>query len=152
MPRAANPLKQLAETIAQLQERRRKLLAELAEIDEMFAVCGLQPQERRGPGRPPGRPKAAATGASTAAAAPKARRRGRGRKRGKFPLSAADSILAFLKSKGEKGATTADINKHWKSEGRKGSAYVSLGLLVKQKKVHREDLKGARGSRYTLAS
>jgi len=140
-------VRRLEETISGLQERRRALIDQLADIDELFAKYGIQVQERGRPGRKPGRrpgrpPKAAAAGA-------KPGRRGR-RKRGVFKMTAHESITGFLRSRGDRGATTGEINKHWHSEGRAGSAYVSLGQLVKQRKVKKENLKGQRGSRYTL--
>jgi hypothetical protein len=146
MPRVSDPAKQLEDTIARLQERRRSLAAELARIDDLFAKHGLQPQETKRRGRPPSRRSAAAP-----AAASKAGRKGRRRKRGTFPQSAQESIVGFLKSKGKEGATTGEINEYWEAEGRAGSAYVTLGQLHKKRKVKREDLKGVRGSRYWAA-
>jgi hypothetical protein len=140
MPKVADPARQLADTIARLQQRRRALVAELSQIDALCAKFGIQLQERKGPGRPPGRPKA---GVAEPA-------RGR-RPRGRFVKSANVAIVDFLKSKGAKGATTAEINNYWQSEGRAGSAYVAIGHLVKQRKIKRENLKGQRGSRYTAS-
>ena len=144
MPRVADPAKQLEQTIARLQERRRTLTADLARIDALCEKYGIQLQGRKRPGRPAGRRKAASS-----AVAAKPARRGRRRKRGRFAKSASTSIIDFLKSCAGKSATTADVNKHWQAEGRRGNAYVTLGHLAKQRKVKRENLKGQRGSRYT---
>lgn len=146
MPRVADPAKHLEETISRLQERRQSLVSEVARIDALFEKYGIRTQERRRPGRPPGRK----AGASALAEA-KPGRKGRRRKRGTFTKSALDSVVDFLKGKGEKGATTSEINKHWQSEGRAGTAYVTIGQLVKRRKIRKENLKGQRGSRYTAA-
>lgn len=142
MPRVADPARQLQDTIARLQDRRRTLVAELAKIDDLCARYGIQLGESKRPGRPAGR---------AAGTAPKAARGGGRRKRGRFAKSAHVSIVDFLKSVGAKGATTGEINKHWLSEGRAGSAYVTLGQLTKARKIKRQNIKGARGSRYTVA-
>jgi hypothetical protein len=47
--------------------------------------------------------------------------------------------------------SSAEITKHWKSEGRSGLPYIALGQLVKARKLKKTDLKGQRGSQYTLA-
>jgi len=56
-----------------------------------------------------------------------------------------------VKSKGPRGATGAEIVKHWKLAGAWAGAYVDIGELVKAKRLKREPLKEERGSRYTLA-
>ena len=71
------------------------------------------------------------------------------RRRGKFAVSAAESVMAFVKER--KNPTTQDIKKQWTSEGRRGTADNALTLLVKDKKLKRTPLEGQRGSRYSLA-
>ncbi len=71
------------------------------------------------------------------------------RKRGSFSMSGDESIIAFIKSAGT--PTTKDVNKHWKGEGRGGSADNALTKLVKLKKLKRIKLKGERGSKYSVA-
>src|SRR5205807_334006 len=123
-------------------------------LDEIFEKIGItthlaeteekpwrgRPPGQRGPGRPP-MPGSGATEGKT-------RRR---RRRRKFATSGNDSILGFVRDAGKKGATTSEIVKHWKSQGRSGDGYTALGLLVKEKKLKRENVKGERGSRYTAA-
>ena len=71
----------------------------------------------------------------------------RRRKRGLFAQSGDESILAFVRSAGM--PTTKDVNKHWKAEGRGGSADNALTKLVKIKKIKRTAIKGERGSKYS---
>lgn len=89
--------------------------------------------------------------AAPKAAAPKAAA-GPGRKRGavsKFGISANDFVLAYVGA--HKGATTQDINNHWKSSGRPGTADNSMSILTRSKKLKRAKVAGGRGSKYTLA-
>ncbi len=133
----------LAATIDRLQARRREHMDAIAKIDAVFEKYGIRLPERRRPGRPPG--KAGRKPGRPAAAG----RKGRRRKRGTFAKPAHQSVMDFVKGKG--GATTAEINKHWKSEGRGATADTTLSQLTKQRKLKRVKLKGQKGSRYTAA-
>ena len=57
---------------------------------------------------------------------------------------------AFILSlvKGNKAASTAEINAAWAKAGRAGRANNTLGLLVRQGEIKRVEAKGLRGSRY----
>jgi len=121
---------------------REEVARRIAQIQEL-----LLPVATRRPGRPPNKQVAAAPKAP----APKAPAKHKRRKPGKFKLTANESILAFLKDKGAKGATGAEIVKHWESQGRGSGAYVNIGELVKANKLKKEALKGERGSRYFAA-
>lgn len=140
----------LIEMINDLQTQRQEHVDAIATIDEVFTTCGIQPQERRRPGRPPGR-KAGKPVAAAAAVKDIAGRKGQRRTRRKFAVSGLDSVMGFVKSTGKKGATTTEIVAHWKSEGRSGNGYTTLTQLVKEKKLTKEKLKGAKGSRYKAA-
>jgi hypothetical protein len=70
-------------------------------------------------------------------------------KRQKFAVTAEQSVLAFVRRKGN--PTTAEIQAHWESEGRRASADNSLSKLFREKKLKREPNKQGRGSRYTVA-
>ncbi len=125
-------LEQLIDVIAAAREEANGRIAEI-----QAAILPLAP---RAPGRAPGRP-----------AAPKAApARGR-RLRRTFKVSGPESILAFVRKAGKRGATTAEIVKRWKAEKRSGDGYTTLGELVKARKLTRESLKGQKGSRYTSA-
>jgi len=72
----------------------------------------------------------------------------------KFGISANDFVMSFIGSS-KSGATTQEINHHWKTSGRPGNADNSLSVLTKDNKLKRTKLPkipgGPRGSRYTLA-
>jgi hypothetical protein len=91
-------------------------------------------------------PKASVTKAPAARLAASPAKAG---KRQKFAISGDQSILNFVRRKGN--PTTAEIQAHWKSEGRGASADNSLSKLFREKKLKREPNKQGRGSRYTLA-
>jgi len=122
----------LAGMIEKLQAQRKEYAAKLAEIDAIFARCGIQPLSAPA-GRAPG-------------AAPVSDRR---RTRRKFKVTANELILAFVKERGS--ATTAEINEHWRRNGRAGKADNTISALVKEGKLKRKKLPGERGSSYSVA-
>ena len=126
-------LDRLTEVITSAREEVARRIAQIQEL--LFSAAPARP------GRMPSQPVAAAT-------APKAPAKHKRRRPGKFKLTANESILAFLNDKGARGATGAEIVKHWESQGRGSGAYVNIGELVKEKKLKKEALKGERGSRY----
>lgn len=69
------------------------------------------------------------------------------KKRAKFARTGADMILALLKGK---ALPVRTINTAWKKEGRAATADTTLGQLVKAKKLKRTQVKGERGSRYSI--
>jgi hypothetical protein len=95
------------------------------------------------PAKKAGKKPAKKAGPSTAKA--KAPRK----KRKTFKQTADQMILGLLK--GGKALTTAEIAKAWKKQGRGGKADNTLTKLVKDGKVKREKVKGARGSQYSAA-
>jgi hypothetical protein len=126
-------LEQLAGVITAIKE---KVQGRIAEIQEL-----LLPGAPRRPGRPAGR---------QAAAAPKALVRRKRRAPRKFKLTGRESILTFVRARGAKGATTAEIVKSWLSQGRSGDGYTAIGELVKARRLKREPLEGQAGSRYMV--
>ena len=137
---------QLAGLISDLQRQRQDHVNAIAEIDAVFEKYSIRSPERKRRGRPPGkRMDGARVGMKPAG------RKGRRRTRGKFAKTGLESVLEFVASKGAKGATSAEINTQWKSEGRGATADTTLSQLTKAKKLKRVKLKGQKGSRYTLA-
>ena len=147
MPRDSATAKELATLINRLQSERQEHLDAIDEIDATFGQFGITVPAKKRRGRPrktvrtarPAKPRQAA----------KVAKKGKRKARRQFPMSGLDSVLAFVKKAGKKGVTTAEIVKHWKSDGRSGNGYKALGELVKAKKLKKEKIKGAKGSRYT---
>ena len=71
------------------------------------------------------------------------------RGRGNFATTAAESVMAFIEE--NKKPTSSDLAAHWKSEGRGGKVDNVLGLLVREGKLERTRIEGARGSYYSIA-
>ncbi len=65
-----------------------------------------------------------------------------------YPITAEESILAFVKERG--GATTQEIRKFWTGEGRPGVPDYVVSRMVAGRKLMRMPLGGKLGSRYTL--
>ena len=72
------------------------------------------------------------------------------RRRGRFNQTAIQSVLGFIRDRGN--PSTAEINAHWRSEGRKGTVNVTLLKLLKDGLIRRVQDSSVRGSRYTLAA
>jgi hypothetical protein len=141
MPRL-KPAKELESLITSLAQERREHEQAIAQIDAVFARYGIAVAGGRGRGR-----RGAGVRGLVARAGKKAG--GRRRKRGRFTLTAEESILRFLKSANK--PSTADVNVHWKSEGRGGKADNTLTRMVKEGKLKRVKSKDVRGSRYSAA-
>ena len=145
MPRpatmTARPDQTCSALIAKLQAQRQQHEDAIAAIDATFERFGISaaPAKKR-----PGRPRKTSKTAKFA-------RKGKRRTRRTFATSGLESILGFVAKAGKKGATTSEIVKHWKSEGRSGDGYTALGALVKQKQLKKEKIEGSKGSRYTAA-
>jgi hypothetical protein len=67
----------------------------------------------------------------------------------KLPQTGEESVLAFIREHGK--PTTAEINDHWKSEGRPGVANPTVARLLKRGLLKRENDPAVRGSRYSVA-
>jgi hypothetical protein len=129
---ANTSIKELQSIIEKLQTERKAHLEAINEIDGAFSKMGVAVD---------------ASGARPAGGRGKAGRPRRTRR--KFKVSGLESIHRFVKSAGAKGVSGAQIDAHWKKEGRAGSAYNMLGQLVRERRVKRHNLKGQRGSVYT---
>ena len=152
MPRKTVTAKELAALITQLRQQRQEHLDAIDEIDATFRQFGISSSAKKRRGRPPramrgvGRMRKRVARKAGRKPTKKVRRKARRR----FKITANESILRFVKAAGRKGITGAEIVKHWRSEGRGAGAYVTIGKLVKAKKLKRQKVKGAKGSRYTL--
>ena len=156
MAKSPTPI-QLARVIDQLQSDRQRHLDAIAEIDELFGQHGIKTgtrKRRRGPGRPKGskkkaKKKVAKKRGRKKGGKKKARKATKKKGRRSFSKTAEQLILDLLK--GGKVMTTAEINSRWKQAKRGKTADNTLSKLVSDKKLKRENIKGERGSKYTLA-
>ncbi len=129
----------VAKRIEALLAEREKHESAISHIDSTLLRIGAALGGGGGTGRGRGRPKAAKP-------AKRGRPAGRRRRR-KFAMSGENSVLAFIKSR--KDPTTKDVNAHWKSQGRGGTADNALTKLVKEKTLKRKAIPGERGSTFS---
>ena len=134
---------ELQSLVARLQADRNAHLDAVAHIDAAFDALGITIPKTKKRGRK-GKKTVAVKRFAKKQTAKRAKRR-------KFKVTANDLVLATIKKAGAKGATGARIGKVWKSAGRTGDAYNTLGALAKEKKVKRVKIKGAKGSVYRIA-
>lgn len=142
MPRL-KPATALTKLLKQMMAERQKHVDAIAEhsaqldaIDKLFREAGVGVAAAAGPARRG--PRAAV-----------ARVAGGRKKRGSFAVSGEESVLAFIKSAGT--PSTAEVNAHWRTEGRGGKADNTLTKLVQAGKLKRVKSKDVRGSRYAIA-
>jgi hypothetical protein len=127
----------LAEKIRQLQEDRGRHARAIAEIDE---VLGRIQHALGGLG-----------GASAPVAGLDAPEGARVRRRyQKLPQTGEESVLTFVREHGN--PSTAEINDHWRGEGRPGVANPTVARLLKRGALRRENDPTVRGSRYRIGS
>jgi hypothetical protein len=131
-------VKSLLRTMKQIDQERKKRTADLEDAAKVI----LKHLADLGVGT-----KASATKVKKAATIGKTAGK-RKRVRRKFAVSGEQMILNFVKSKSS--PIGKEIEKHWSSEGRAGTAANLLSKLVKAKKLKRTRLKEGRGSRYSL--
>lgn len=128
----------LAEKIRQLQEDRGRHARAIAEIDDVLARI----QSALGA---LGGPSATGLEAVLAGSEPRVRRRYQ-----KLPQTGEESVIAFVRAHGN--PSTAEINDHWRGEGRPGVANPTVARLLKRGALHRENDPTVRGSRYRIGS
>jgi hypothetical protein len=131
-------VKSLLRTLKQIEKERKARTADLEEAAKVI----LKHLEDLGVG-----PKASATKVKKTAMIGKVAGKGK-RVRRKFAVSGEQMILNFVKSKSN--PVGKEIEKHWSSEGRAGTAANLISKLVKEKRLKRTPLKEGRGSRYSV--
>jgi hypothetical protein len=140
MPRAT-AASQLTSLVKRLKAERGAHVSAIAAIDADCAQLGIS----LGPvKRGPGRPKGSGTAAKKAPAA-KPKRAGRG----SYKQSAEEYILSLLA--GGKKLTTSQVVGQWRQTKRGGKADNALSKLSKANVIKRQNIKGSRGSVYSLA-
>ena len=135
----------LADEIRRLETERQNYAAAMAEIDRILQRIDATLKERR--------PDTLARGSTPASLlSPKGDNPDltseTERRRGRFKQTAVASILEYIGRFGN--PSTAEINAHWRAEGRKGTANVTLLKLLKQGLILRQTDPTVRGSRYVL--
>jgi hypothetical protein len=139
--------KSIANVLGKARAQRKEYVAKIAKLQAK--VDDIDASLRAG-GMDFGAPSAGPKPARKTRGRPRKAGRGGGRRsRGQFTVTGEDSVIAFIKKHGN--PTTAEVNKHWKSEGRGGLANNTLTRLTQQKQLKRVKEEGVRGSRYTVA-
>jgi hypothetical protein len=141
---AKGTIARLNALVEQLRKERQAHANAIVEIDTGLADLGMGDGTATRTGRRRGRPRRSARPKKKTG---RTRAKGK-RKRKRHAVSGLESVVRFVKRQGKKGATGAQITKHWKAERRAGNPYNTLGQLVREKKLKRQKLKNERGSRY----
>jgi hypothetical protein len=133
-------LTDLGEKIRRLELDREQHAREIAAIDQILAQVSRAVGSLRGIAELPEMREHTAD-------APRLEIPVRGR-RGKFQQTGEQSVLGLIRQ--QTNPTTAEINAHWRREGRRGAANVILLRLLKCGLIRREADPNVRGSRYCL--
>jgi hypothetical protein len=132
----------LAEKIRQLQEDRGRHARAIAEIDEVLSRIQRALNALGGP--PAGGTMGGGeTGLEGVETGKRERRRYQ-----KLPQTGEESVLTFVREHGN--PSTAEINDHWRGEGRPGVANPTVARLLKRGALRRENDPTVRGSRYLI--
>jgi hypothetical protein len=137
----STPELDLAARIRQLQADRQKHAEAIAAIDQVLNRVGAALQANRA--------NVTANGGHAHQDVPGGVGTSGKRRRGRFAHTADQSVLAFIGERGE--PSTAEINAHWRNEGRLGTSNVTLLRLLKSGLIRRVEDPTVRGSRYVLA-
>ena len=139
----------LAFQIKQLEESRERHAAAVAEIDHLLGRIGEAINSVH-PSSPMASAKAIGNGSATWNArlgnASSLLLEGGRRKYHKMERTGDQSVVAFIKESGT--ATTAEINAHWRAEGRGGVANNAIVRLLKRGELVRELSPGSRSGLY----
>ena len=123
---AKRMINELQSLIRKLQAEREAHIEAVAAIDETFEALGISAEsEESVAAAQVSRRKKAVKGAAVSG--------------GKFKTSGAAAILSYVSKAGAKGVTSGQIDRYWKSQGRGGHAYNTLGQLVEEKKIKRQE-------------
>ncbi len=136
-------VKELERVASQLQSERLAHEAAIAEIDAGLASLGI---EAAGPRK---RTRVNAGGKQSKKST-KRKKLKRSTKRKKYRMTASEFVIATIKKTGAKGATGSQLSKAWKSSGRPGDAYNTLGALTRAKQIKRSRAAKGRGSVYRV--
>jgi hypothetical protein len=135
---------QLEKLLAEKQHHTAALHRIDETLEKVGSLLGLNTHASVRRGRPP-KAAPAATPVAVKAAAPQ---KHKGKRRW-FSVTAEQSILDFISK--SSSPSTKEVNRHWKAEGRGGTADNTLSLMVKKRAIKRVPIEGQHGSRYVLA-
>ncbi len=142
-PASQTESRSLADMIARLEADRQRHAHAIREIDRVLEQVGQAVSALR---RDPAPTHTAGDALILHPQTPPAARP----KRGRFAETGDASVLNFIRREGR--PTTAQINAHWRAEGRKGTANVILLKLLKTRAIVRQLDPNVRGSRYIATS
>ncbi|MAX26653.1 MAG: hypothetical protein CMJ19_19340 [Phycisphaeraceae bacterium] len=127
---------ELRRLVQQLHDERAEHIKAIEAIDQTFHDLGLNPSQTK----------------HVANAQPVSSKNtlisGKKRNRKTFAVTSDAFVLSFVQS--NPGCTTAQVNEHWIAESRNGKADQTLFKLVKTGQIARKNIKGRRGSMYTV--
>lgn len=133
----SNVATELRKLVQQLHNERAEHVMAIEAIDQTFHELGLDANKttvKPRIGRPVGSKNTVNIGKNG---------------KGKMSTATADTfVLSFILA--NPGCTTAQVNEHWITEGRNGKADQTLFKLVKTGQIGRKNIKGKRGSTYTV--
>jgi hypothetical protein len=132
--------KGLAEQIRRLEKSRQKHAAALAEIDQLLHQIGEALRSSAAS------PQSNHEGKALELALARPSIHAPSRRYRKLALTGEKAIVAFVQRRGR--ASTAEINEHWRAEGRGGVANNAIVRLMKRGALVREPIPGNRGSWY----
>lgn len=128
---------ELRRLVQQLHDERAEYVKAIEAIDQTFRELGLdahKPIVKPRRGRPAGSRNTVNNGVIG---------------KHKMPTATTDGfVLSFVQS--NPGCTTSQVNEYWASAGRNGKADQTLFKLVKSGQIMRKNIKGRRGSMYTV--
>lgn len=159
MPPSTSTVSEFRQLIERLKKEREHHHDSIIEIDRAFDELGVklghkqgkQAANRKSPTQRGRKMVQLSTKRRQAAPQPSRRRAVplvvKAKQAKTFSQTGTDFVLSFIRQKGS--ATTAEINKHWRSGKRPATASPILSQLLKRGEIKREPREGVRGSRYT---
>ena len=134
------------------RKERQAHVDAVAAIDAMLDRWGIRFPSAGRRGRPrkakrrAGRRKAAKRGSKRRGRPPGRKKKARGKRA--RPGAMSDAIVQFAKQAGAKGVTSAELTSFLKKRGAGQNPFVTIGRLVRTKRLKRQTVKGQRGSVY----
>tara|TARA_B100000925_G_scaffold286876_1_gene265266 strand:- start:532 stop:960 length:429 start_codon:yes stop_codon:yes gene_type:complete len=133
---------ELRRLVHQLHNERAEHVKAIEAIDQTFRDLGLDASQFKAADKPQrGRPVGSKNGLKTGINSAK-------RSHKTHTVTADAFVLSFIQANPD--CTTAQVNEHWITEGRNGKADQALFKLTRNGQISRKNIKGRRGSMYTI--